>query len=143
MLTIPLTKNATATLASDLRLQPGDKVVIPRASLVYVIGDVNRAGGFLMQNGGRMTVLQAMALAGGQSRTASLDHARLIHKADSGYTDSKIPLKKIMDGHQPDTELQAEDILFIPNSAMKSVVYHGLPGIVQSAANAAIYGAVF
>jgi polysaccharide export outer membrane protein len=143
LLTIPLTRNATNTLASDVRLQPGDKVIIPRASLVYVLGDVGRPGGFLMQNGGRMTVLQAMALAGGQTRTASMDNARLIHKTDSGYTDAHIRLKKIMNGHEPDTELQAEDILYVPNSAAKSLIYRTAPGIVQSASSAAVYGAIF
>jgi polysaccharide export outer membrane protein len=143
LLTIPLSKNAKNTLASDVRLQPGDKIIIPRASLVYVLGDVGRPGGFLMQNSGRMTVLQAVALAGGQTRTASIDHARLIHKTDSGYTDTQIPLKKIMNGHQPDTELQAEDILYIPNSSAKSLIYRTVPGIVQSASSAAIYGAIF
>jgi polysaccharide export outer membrane protein len=140
LLTVSLTKNATAMLSSDVLLQPGDKVVIPRASLVYVLGDVGRPGGFLMQNGGRMTVLQAVALAGGQTRAASLDHARVIHKTDVGYTDTQIPLKKIMNGQVPDTELQAEDILYVPNSGAKSALYSFLPGIVQTASRAAVYG---
>src|SRR6185295_14841032 len=140
LLTVSLTKNATAMLSSDVLLQPGDKVVIPRASLVYVLGDVGRPGGFLMQNGGRMTVLQAVALAGGQTRAAALDHARVIHKTDLGYTDTQIPLKKIMNGQVPDTELQAEDILYVPNSGAKSALYSFLPGIVQTASRAAVYG---
>jgi polysaccharide export outer membrane protein len=143
LITIPLTINATNTLISDVRLQPGDKVIIPRASLVYVLGEVGRPGGFLMQNGGRMTVLQAVALAGGQTSTASISHARLIHKTDSGYTDTHIPLKKIMNGQEPDTELQANDILYVPNSSAKSLIYRTVPGIIQSTSSAAIYGAIF
>jgi polysaccharide export outer membrane protein len=143
LITIPLTINATNTLISDVRLQPGDKVIIPRASLVYVLGDVGRPGGFIMQNSGRMTILQAVALAGGQTNTASMDHTRLIHKTDSGYTDTQIPLKKIMNGKVPDPELQANDILYVPKSGVKSLVYRTVPGIVQSASSAAIYGAIF
>ena len=143
LLTVPLTRNATNTLTSDVHLQPGDKVFIPRASLVYVLGDVGRPGGFLMQNAGRMTVLQALALAGGQTRTASMDHTRLIHKTDSGYTDVQVSLKKIMNGREPDTELQAEDILYIPNSAAKSLIYRTAPSIFQSASSAAVYGAIY
>jgi polysaccharide biosynthesis/export protein len=141
--TIPLTMNATKTLISDVRLQPGDKVIIPRASLVYVLGDVGRPGGFIMQNSGRMTVLQAVALAGGQTNTASMDHTRVIHKTDSGYTDTQIPLTKIMNGKVPDLELQANDILYVPKSGVKSLVYRTVPGIIQSASSAAIYGAIF
>jgi polysaccharide export outer membrane protein len=142
LLTIPLTKNAASMLASDVRMQPGDKIMIPRASVVYILGDVGRPGGFLMQNGGHMTVLQAVALAGGQNRTASLGRVRLIHKTASGYTDTQIPLKKIMDGHEPDSELQAEDILYIPLSGTKSLFYRTAPSIIQSAASAAVYGAI-
>jgi len=83
-----------------------------------------------------------MALAGGQTRTASIAHIRLIHKTDSGYIDTKIPLKKIMNGQSPDTELQAEDILYIPNSSAKSLIYRTAPSIFQSASAAAIYGAI-
>jgi polysaccharide export outer membrane protein len=143
LVTVPLTRNAKNTLTSDVRLQPGDKVYIPRASLVYVLGDVAKPGGFLMQNAGRMTVLQAVALAGGQSRTASMDRTRLIHKTDSGYTDTQVSLKKIMNGHEADKDLQAEDILYVPNSAAKSLIYRTVPGIIQSASSAAIYGAAF
>lgn len=138
-LTIPLTKNAQASLASDVRLQPGDKVLVPRASLVYVIGDVNRAGGFIMENDGRITALQAVALAGGNTRTAALNRAVLVRKTGATYSEVGIDLQKILHGHKPDTELQAEDVLYIPNSTVKSVVYHGVPNILQAAANAAVY----
>jgi polysaccharide export outer membrane protein len=145
LLTISLTRNAKNMLAanSDVQLEPGDKVVIPRASVVYVLGDVGRPGGFLMQNNGRITILQAVALAGGQNHTASMGHIRLIHKTDSGYTDIAVPLKKIINGQVPDSELQAEDILYIPRSGPKSLIYRTVPGVVQSASSAAIYGAIF
>jgi polysaccharide export outer membrane protein len=116
--------------------------MIPRASVIYILGDVGRPGGFLMQNSGHITVLQAVALAGGQNRTASMGHVRLIHKTATGYTDTQIPLKKIMDGHEPDSELQAEDILYIPVSGAKSLFYRTAPSIIQSAASAAVYGAI-
>jgi len=142
MLTIPLTKNAEATFTSDVQLMPGDKVIVPRASLIYVLGDVGRPGGFVMQNDGKMTALQAVALAGGQTRTASMRHARLIRKTALNYSDTQISLKKIMDGQQPDLELQPEDVLYIPNSTIKSMVYKGVPSIMQSASNAAVYAVI-
>jgi polysaccharide export outer membrane protein len=139
---LPLPKDGAATLTADVRLQPGDKVIIPRASLVYVLGDVWRPGGFLMQNGGHVTILQAMALAGGHTRTASLNRARLIHKTDAGYTDKEVPLKKIMNGQLDDFEIQAEDILYVPNSAVKSAFQGAVPAVLRSAATATVYGAI-
>ena len=142
ILTIPLTRDAEATFTSDVQLMPGDQVIVPRASIIYVIGDVGRPGGFVMQNNGTMTVLQAVALAGGQTRTASMRHARLIRKTALNYADTHISLTKVMNGSQPDVDLLPDDILYIPNSTVKSVVYRGAPAIAQAAGNAAVYAVI-
>lgn len=139
VLTIPLTRDANRTFTADVQLMPGDKVIIPRASIVYVVGDVQRPGGFVMNNDGRITALQALALAGGQNRTAALDHVRLIRKTDSTYNESLMSLKKIMKGQTPDINLEADDVLYIPNSTAKSVIFRGVPSILQGASNAAVY----
>jgi polysaccharide export outer membrane protein len=136
-----LSKNARASLAADVEIQPGDRIIIPRAGIVYVIGNVNRPGGFVMQNEGRISLLQAMAMAAGSNSTAALDQAKLIRKTSAGYTEASVPLKKILKGQASDQPMQAEDILYIPNSATRSIFYRGLPGILQSASSAAIYSA--
>jgi polysaccharide export outer membrane protein len=139
VLTVRVTRDARASLSSDVELQPGDKVIVPRAGIVYVLGDVDRAGGFLMHDDGRLTILQALALAGGNTRTASLSNTRLIRKTANGYTDTTLSLSKILKGSAADSQLQPDDILYIPNSATKSVIYHTAPSIVSSASTAAIY----
>ena len=136
---VRITRNASASFASDVELQPGDKVIVPRAGIIYVLGDVERAGGFLMHDDGRLTILQALALAGGNTRTASLSNTRLIRKTANGYTDTTLSLSKILKGSAADSQLQPDDILYIPNSATKSVVYRTAPSIVSSASTAAIY----
>ncbi len=67
---------------------------------------------------------------------------RLIRRKESNYSDTEVSLKKIMNGQENDLELQPEDVLYIPNSTAKSVVYRGVPSILQSASNAAVYSAV-
>ncbi len=47
-----------------------------------------------------------------------------------------------MHGHAADVDMQADDILYVPNSATKSIVYRGLPSIVQAASSAAIYASI-
>jgi polysaccharide biosynthesis/export protein len=139
VITIQLTKNAEASLASDFELLPGDKLIISRASLVYVLGDVSRPGGFVMGNDGNMTVLQAVAMAGGVTMTASMNHSRLIRKNASGYTEVSVPLKKLLQGGGGDMSLQPEDIVYIPTSSAKSALYRTIPAVVGSASSAAIY----
>jgi polysaccharide export outer membrane protein len=141
-LTVRLSKDAQASLDSDVQLHPGDKVVIPRAGLVYVIGDVGRPGGFIMENDGKLTLLQALAMAGGNNHTASLSHAKLIRKRGSGYADVPLPLKKIIEGAEPDVQLQTEDILYIPSSVVKSMFSRTVPSIVSSASAAAVYHSI-
>jgi polysaccharide export outer membrane protein len=126
-------------LAQDAELQPADMVVVARAAVVYVVGDVGKPGGFPMQNNGRLTVLQAIALASGVNKTASLSHAKIIHKDPSGYKEADIHLAKLLQGKAPDMALAPEDIVFVPNSKLKSAVAGGYASVVQAAANAAIY----
>ena len=49
----------------DFEVEPGDHIVVTRAGVVYVIGDVGRPGGYLIENKDTVTVLQALALAQG------------------------------------------------------------------------------
>jgi len=48
-------------------------------------------------------------------------------------------LNKILKGSAADSQLQPDDILYVPNSATKSVIYRTAPSIVSSAGTAAIY----
>jgi polysaccharide biosynthesis/export protein len=126
-------------LAQDVELQPADMVVVARAALVYVVGDVGKPGGFPMQNNGRLTVLQAIALASGVNKTAALSRAKIIHKAQSGYREADVHLSRLLQGKAPDMELEAEDIVFVPNSKLKSAAAGGFSSAVQAATTAVIY----
>ncbi len=97
-LTVLLSKDATTSLSSNVRLYPGDKVIIPRTGLVYVLGDVGRPGGFVMENDGKITLLQALAMAGGTTHTSSMNGSRLLRKGPSGYADIHIELNKDAQG---------------------------------------------
>ena len=126
-------------LAQDVELQPSDMVVVARAAIVYVVGDVGKPGGFSMQNNGRITVLQAIALASGANKTAALGHAKVIHKTPSGYQGADIHLSQVLQGKAPDMALAPEDIVFVPNSKLKSAVAGGFSPAVQAATSAVIY----
>jgi len=140
--TVRLTKNALTTLATDVELLPGDKVVVPRAGLVYVLGDVGRPGGFVMENDGRISILQAVAMAGGANRTASMNQAKLIRKTANGYSQIPVQLKTVLQGKDGDVPLQAEDILYVPINSVKAAVYRTTPSILADASSAAIYRAI-
>jgi polysaccharide export outer membrane protein len=127
-----------STSAFSVDVRPGDTIVVSHAGIVYVLGDVGKPGGFLIENTDRLTVLQAVALAQGTNRTASLDHTKLIRKTSTGHEEMPVPLKKILADKSADQMLADGDILFIPSSGPKNAL-RDVESILPSAAGAAIY----
>ena len=107
----------------------------------YVLGDVGRPGGYVMQNNGRISLLQAVAMAQGVNRTAAKSHTKILRKTASGVEETRLDLKHVLENRAPDPQLQPEDIVYIPPSAAKSIVMRA-PELLQSASSAAVYAAV-
>jgi len=135
------TDDAETSLANDVQIYPGDLVLVPRAGIVYVLGDVNRPGGFVMQDSGKITLLQALAQAGGSSKTASPSKSVLMRKNAQGYVTTKLQVGRIERGQDPDLELHANDILFIPDSRLKNVISE-TQGAATAIGSASIYAIV-
>jgi len=124
----------------NVEVYPGDTVVVSKAPLVYVVGEVQRPSGLVMENGEPITVLQAIALAQGTTKNAKLGSARIIRKSPDGqYHEIPLPLGDMLKAKKPDIALQKEDIVFIPTSFSKSVMATTLQSAVQIAVGAAIY----
>jgi polysaccharide export outer membrane protein len=103
----------------NIPLVGGDVVSVPRAGIIYVVGAVVRPGGFLLQNDlDRMTMLKMLSLAGGTTNTAKSQNAVILRKnPDTGQRDQvPVDLKKVLHLKTPDVQLQANDILFVPDS---------------------------
>jgi polysaccharide export outer membrane protein len=135
---VPLSYIGESSVHSNVHLLPGDTVVVSKAGMVYVVGDVHKPSGIVMQNS-RLTALQAVAMAEGTNPTAALDRAKLIRKTPEGLQEIPLPLKKILSAKAPDCPLQADDILFVPSSAAKSASRRGLEAIIEAATGAAVY----
>jgi polysaccharide export outer membrane protein len=118
---VPISRNLEDHPDSNVPIYPGDTVMVRRADVVYVVGDVNRPSGFLMDNGGKLSVLQAIALAGGTTSTAKLSGVRIIRKSPEGVSEIPVSLKKMLHAKTGDVPLQANDVLFVPASARKII----------------------
>lgn len=141
-LTASLSNDPAELLARDVELRPGDTVIVPKAGIVYVLGDVGRPGGYVMQNSGKISLLQAVAMAQGVNRTAARKHTRILRRNASSVDETVLDLKQVLEGRAPDPELQPEDIVYIPPSTPKSILMHSTPALMQSTASAAIYQAM-
>ena len=124
----------------NVEILPGDIIMVSKSGIVYVVGDLTRPGGFLIENNDRLTVLQALALAQGTTKTSSLDHSRLIRTTPKGRTEEPLELKKILAGKRPDPRLEDGDILFVPTSQAKSLSYRGIDAVVQMTVGLVTYG---
>lgn len=106
----------------NIPLIGGDVVSVPRAGIIYVVGAVNRPGGFVMQNDyDRMTTLKMLSLAGGTINTAKIKSAVILRKnPETGKRDEvPVDLSKVMHLKAEDVTMQANDILYVPDSTGK------------------------
>jgi polysaccharide export outer membrane protein len=139
--TFPISKDPAEMAGSNVVLRPGDTVVVPRAGIVYVLGEVTRPGGYVMNATGGITVMQIVAVAGGPTHLASAGKTRLLRRTTNGFQEQRIDLKKLLRGQAQDVSVRDEDILFIPLSGLKSAL--NASTLVATASTAAIYHVPF
>ena len=124
--------------AAQVNLRPGDTVIVPRTGIVYVVGEVQRSGGYAMQDEGTLSIAQLVALGGGLRPTARGARAKLVRGSGKTRRELSVDVNRVLRGRAPDLALQADDILFIPDSLWKTAA-NRLQNITQMAAGAAIY----
>lgn len=134
-----ISNSANVAVDTNVMVNPGDTVIVPKAELVFVLGDVGHPGGYTMtNNSGELTVLQLIARAGGTNHTSVPSHAKLIHKDGQSYAETALPLSDMQKGKRRDMTLQANDIIYVPFSYMRNLATQG-SGIAASAATAVVY----
>lgn len=135
---VNLPRNLADDLSANVEILPGDTITVPRAPIIYVVGDVARPSGLLVDNGS-LTVLQALALAGGTNHTAKLSGVRLLRKGPNGIVETKIEIKKMLEAKAQDVSLQADDILFVPVSSGRILAGRTFDVAMAAASAATIY----
>jgi polysaccharide export outer membrane protein len=138
--TVNLPRNLADDLQDNVAIFPGDTITVPKAPIIYVVGDVGHPAGLLVDNGS-LTVLQALALAGGTNHTAKMSGVRIIRKGPTGMTETRLPLKKMLEAKAPDINLQADDILFVPLSGARVAAGQTLQAAISAATGLAVIAA--
>jgi polysaccharide export outer membrane protein len=136
-----LLANSDPSLNVDV--YPGDRVNVPRAGIVYVMGAVNRAGGYLLSDAHQdMTVLKAVALAGSLGPFAKAKRAVLLRPAPSapgGREEIRVNLTAMMKGMVSDQPMRTNDILFVPDSTALKALHKSADIAATSIGLAAVY----
>jgi polysaccharide export outer membrane protein len=136
-----VSNDGNQAIEQQVMVNPGDTIVVSRAGIVYILGDVNRPGGYVMSNNeSQLTLLQGLALAGGVTRAAKQGHAHLIRKKPGGgFADTELSVGEIQKGRQPDLALLPGDVLYLPFSFARNFATTGAASIAASTAGAAVY----
>jgi polysaccharide export outer membrane protein len=132
-------RNSNGDTISGVTIHNGDTVIIPRTGIVYVLGAVIRPGGYLMQEDGKLDIAQALSLAAGTTLLAKTGELHIIRRRPDGtFVEFMANYKDITNGKATPPQLQAQDIVYVPNSKIKTI-FSDSQSIINSAATASIY----
>jgi polysaccharide biosynthesis/export protein len=125
----------------NIQIFPHDVISVPKAEMVYVIGEVKRSGGFVLGEHQTISVLQALSLAEGLNGTADARHARILRlKRDADQREEMaVDVKDVLNGKKADIALRADDILFIPGSTGKKAALRAVEAAIQTGTGMAIW----
>jgi len=118
----------------NVLIYPHDVISVPRAQMVYVVGAVERSGGFVLRERESLSVLEALALAGGLGRAAAPHKAKILRPVETdgaGRDEIAINLRKIMAGESEDVLLRRDDLLFVPRSGGKVAAARAADAAIQ------------
>jgi polysaccharide biosynthesis/export protein len=132
--TIPVNSPNYSDLQRLTEVKAGDVVVVARAETIYVVGDVAHPGEYFIQNGQKLSVLNAIALAQGVNPTARGSKASIVRKTATGAETIPVNLNKIAKVNGENLILRPADVLVVPRSGAKSFLNVVLPGVTGAVA---------
>jgi polysaccharide export outer membrane protein len=104
----------------NLPLTHGDVISVPVSGKVFVGGEVKSPGGFPL-GGKKMTVSQAITLAGGLNATANGSETKIFRYSEKGTEREVLSVNvyAIQKGQSEDVNLKENDIVLVPKSGSK------------------------
>jgi polysaccharide biosynthesis/export protein len=136
--------SAMSPTVPQVQILPGDTIMVPRAGIIYVLGDVNRSGGFVLDGRQVLTVEEAMALAGGGAKAAALNRVQLVRSLKDGRKEAiTISLNEIFKGKAPDVDLKDGDVVYVPTSTVKLAAEQALQSALGIGTNVVVYKSTF
>ena len=127
--------------AENIQIFPHDVITVPKAEMIYVIGEVRRSGGFVLGEHQSMSVLQALSLAEGLNTGADARHAKILRlRPDKDNREElSVDIKDLFKGKNKDVAMQGNDILFVPGSTGKKAALRSLEAAIQTGTSLAIW----
>jgi polysaccharide biosynthesis/export protein len=138
--TVFLTNDPVQSQEANVPVRQGDTIIVSKAGVIYVVGEVLSPSGFLMDEKGKYTVMKAVAMAHGLAKFAKPSKARIVRRTPGGQEEIPVPLDQILVSKAADIQMQSNDILFIPSSKGKQAAARTVDVAVALASGLAFYG---
>ena len=139
-ITVDYNPEALTPVIPRVQIFPGDTITVPRAGIVYVLGNVSRSGGYVLEGRRSLSVETAMALAGGGGHAAALNRVHLVRTLDGGRKeDIIVSVKQIYKGKAPDVALKDGDILYVPTSTGRLAAEQAINSALGIGTSVAVY----
>ncbi len=141
-ITVDYNPEALKPVIPDIQIFPGDSILVPRAGIVYILGNVQRMGEFVLDGRQQLTVEEALALAGGGNRSPDLKRVQLVRTLDDGRKEAiTIPVNLILKGRAPDVALKDGDILYVPTNNVRLVTMQAINDMISLGSGYVLYRA--
>jgi polysaccharide export outer membrane protein len=139
-ITVDYNPTALTPVIPQIQILPGDTIMVPRAGIVYVLGNVMRSGGYLLDGRRTLSVEAVMALAGGGGHAAALSRVHIVRTLDDGRKeDIVVAVDRIYKGKAPDVALKDGDILYVPTSNGRLAAEQAISSALSIGTNVAVY----
>jgi len=139
-ITVDYNPEALSPVVPKIQIFPGDTITVPKAGVVYVLGNVMRSGGYALEGRRALSVETAMALAGGGGHASTMNRVHLVRTLDNGRKeDIIIAVNQIYKGKAPDVTLKDGDILYIPTSNGKLITEQAISSALNIGTSVAVY----
>lgn len=139
-ITVDYNPDALSPTIPQVQVFPGDNIMIPRAGVVYILGNVNRPGEYVLSGRSGLTVAKGLALAANTGKAAKAGQAHLVRaQKDGTKLDFVLNLNEILQGKAPDLDMKDGDILYVPTSNIKLVSQQAITSALQLGTQIAVY----
>ncbi|MHB1021963.1 MAG: polysaccharide biosynthesis/export family protein [Acidobacteriaceae bacterium] len=138
-ITVDLGSDPIHSQKANIFILPGDTVMVPRIGVVYMLGAFKAQGIYPLNPNTPLTLMQAIAMAGGVGYQGKLKDARIIRTIGTERKEVQVNVGKIISGKEADPVLLSDDIVMVPTSTLKAAIKSGGFGVAIGIAYALQY----
>ncbi|HZV01855.1 MAG TPA: SLBB domain-containing protein [Planctomycetota bacterium] len=115
-------------LDQDVFIEPGDEIYVPPKKELHIFGSVRNPGTFALADGSRLSIDEALSLAGGFSGSADRAHVTLIRHGDTSGSAEAYRVNLLDDKVRAATQVTASDTIIVSDQQRRRVFVLGNVG---------------